>query len=166
MDGVKQARILRCKRCKRVVWYGENFGGPVDNMRRHCNAFDEPQELHNEFMEGPDSNCPLGHWMNLEPVGPVDSDEWKQWHREMRKEKERRRLKPAVRRSLNAIHNSDRLENIGREEALAVIAACDIFLPDWLINELASEMGIGDGNDQGREGGSERADKGQDTGST
>lgn len=73
MDDVKRARIRRCENC----W----------EFWRNCRAFDWPRcaggetlpngepaiVLGNEYMSGPDENCPQGFWKGLAPMAEPES---------------------------------------------------------------------------------------------
>ncbi len=65
MTGIKQARIRACHGCEyRYTRHAKYMDWP------HCDGWPAAGdlELDNEFMEGPDDNCPRGKWAHLAPV--------------------------------------------------------------------------------------------------
>ena len=105
MNGTKQARIQCCNRCGHRVQCNEQRSGP-HGFAVFCAALNGPlQELHDDYMEGPESNCPAGKWADLEPIGPTDPDEWRKWSQDREHanavERQRGTLKPALKRALD-----------------------------------------------------------------
>jgi len=71
MDGTKLARIRRCSRCAHRFSKHADFAGP-HGYAKFCGFGGTGEryriELHDDYMEGPDSNCPAGYWADLEPI--------------------------------------------------------------------------------------------------
>lgn len=137
MNGRKKARIERCGRCRQRFTRHEKHAGP-HGYSRFCGAEDRPIELHDSYMEGPDSNCPLGYWADLEPVGPMDPEKWKRWNRGRRRDRARQTRKPGLKDRVRQIADSADIR-ADAETALAVLVAAGA-APGWLADEIKSEL--------------------------
>ena len=62
MTGIKMTRIRKCLRCE----HRSTRHSSIDKWPR-CKA-NSNAYLDNDFMEGPDGNCPIGVWDGLPPV--------------------------------------------------------------------------------------------------
>jgi len=138
MNGRKKARIERCSRCRMRVTRHESHAGP-HGYSRFCGAEDSPIELHDSYMEGPDSNCPLGYWSGLDPVGPMDPQEWEEWNRTQVRDRVRQFRKPELKNRVQKIADlADIRADV--ETALAVLVAAGA-VPGWLADEIEKELG-------------------------
>lgn len=134
----KQARRRCCRGCRSVMWRSPRFSGP-HGYSRFCTAGDGRRiELHDAYMEGPDSNCPRGKWAGLEPDGPLDPEEWDRWNRERNRQQRRQKQKPKLRRAVVRIGKSQDIA-ADRRTALAVLVAAGK-VPAWLAEELDEEL--------------------------
>ena len=98
-----------------------------------------------------ESNCPGGLWAGLEPVGPVDAEEWAAWQkaqmedvvRKADEEKFQKRLRPAIIERLKhlkreqsrgeawrTIESLGMLAGLGHERALSIAKELGLEDPD------------------------------------
>lgn len=137
MDGKKKARINRCTKCEHCVMRSSRFAGP-HGFAKFCTAEagkgspNRWQELHDDFMEGPDDNCPMGYWTGLAPKGPVDPAKYQQSLEEKRKERIREQSVPQVQRIMESeLSDTDLTPDAVLQAAVALNV-----IPAWAAQEI------------------------------
>ena len=127
MAGKKMARIRKCHRCPhRRTAHAEVWRWP------HCVYGEGDIELADQYMEGPEENCPAGFWTELEPVDL-----------EAESQQNQQRLRQHVRKSFGLLLEKG-LRRMSEANAtlflVEIVEAGDI--PDWLAEELATQRGL------------------------
>jgi len=138
MDGVKKARIECCHECEHRISKHSEYAG-AHGYSVFCTYGGERVELHDKYMEGPDSNCPLGRWSGLASAGPTDPEEWKAWNQKKNKDRIRREKKPKLVNALSAVAQEKDI-SADFETTLAVLVATG-HCPVWLAEEILDERG-------------------------
>lgn len=160
MNGVKNARIQICDRCPHRNQKHEIRAGD-GGFARYCEATGELIELHDTYLEGPDSNCPEGHWADrvsirsdghaqrqcwpeedrtVEDCGPSDDPEtFDRWDTEQTREMHRKKDKPDIKQTIRDIAQSKDID-ADAMTALAVLTAAGA-VPGWMAEEIRDEMG-------------------------
>ena len=138
MDGIKKARIECCRRCPHRADRHADHAGPHGYSRFCLAPADGPIELHDEFMEGPDSSCPRDRWAGLEPMGPEDPAEWEDWNRRRNRERVRQKRKPELKQKLRRVEKSGKIP-VDARTALAVLVAAGA-VRGWLADEIEKEV--------------------------
>ncbi len=134
MDGVKMARIRRCKACEHCFWRPPQYRG-THGYARFCAVRGHERggriELHDAYMEGPEANCPAGYWTGLEPV---DMEAEAEASRQMRIRVQTAQYGPILEISLMATPAEKRAEII---EDLADVLHLEPETRDALLEALA-----------------------------
>ncbi len=160
MNGRKLARIRCCRLCRHRIDVAPPNHGP-NGYPRFCTAPDgDPIEIHDSYVEGPDSNCPEGHWAervsidanghavrqcwpheeaDTQDCGPADDAEaFSRWNREQGREMRRKKDKPKIRQTVRRIAKSKDID-ADAVTVLAVLTAAGK-VPGWMADEIRDEM--------------------------
>lgn len=138
MNGRKKARSLCCHQCWHRDQKHERHSGP-GGFARYCDGGEGGAiEIDDSFLEGPVANCPQDKWTDLDPVGPLDAQEWEAWNEQRNREKVRERRNPRLKQTLHSIEASEPIPADART-ALAVLVAAGA-VPGWLAEEIDQEL--------------------------
>ena len=124
MDGLKLARIRRCRAC------GEWRAAPTWRWP-HCVAAKPEAEIDNAFTGGPESNCPRGTWQGLTPVDLAAEAAARSAARLAR---ERALLGPVIAALVDGLDDEERIRRLG----IAVVAR--LISPDLADAILARDI--------------------------
>ena len=158
--GIMLARVRLCGRCPHRVDKHASTVGPGEHSR-FCTGGDGGLiQLGQEYMEGPDSNCPLGYWADrvrvnadghaerqcwphedaeTDDCGPArDSAAFREWNMEQNREHRRQKDKPGIKKTVKQIGDSPEIK-ADAETALAVLVAAG-GVPGWMADKIAQEL--------------------------
>ena len=161
MNGIKFARLRCCAGCPHRIDVAPPEKGP-NGYPRFCTAPDgDPVELHDDYMEGPDSNCLAGHWaerISVSAVGHAERQCWRfedaatqdcgpaedpdafgRWNTRQNRDHRRREHKPGLKSAVQAIADDANID-ADITTALAVLTAAGA-VPGWMADEIRNELG-------------------------
>lgn len=128
MDGTKLARKRTCAACPH--WANRH----ADVWRwPHCDCDGVDVEVDDAFLDGPETNCPAGQWLGLEPV---DMEAERMEGEERLLDAERRNMKPLLDLALAGIPDD------GAKGAFLVDAVARGMVSQVVAKEAAQEGGI------------------------
>ena len=139
MTGEKMSRIIMCRSCRFFTTKPVAFAGPK-GFPDFCMIEGIPEEISDDYLEGPVTNCRVDKWKGLVPV---DLEK-------MKEESQARFMQsPPMRLMKEFVRVCRDQRRLDIAEELFVRAVRDLGIPEELITLVAKETNMDLGDDDG-----------------